>query len=62
MNTLFGLKKVQLPVISLKQKGTVFWVDYDGQSMISISNEKLFSSIESISHSFPSNTHVIKCE
>lgn len=62
MKTLFGTKKVQLPVITLKQDCTAFWIDYDGQSIISISNEKLFSSIESISRSLPSGIDVTLCE
>ena len=62
MKTLFGTKKVQLPVINLKQDCTVFWVCYDGDSIVSISNEKLFSTVDSITGSFPPGINVTECE
>ncbi|MDF2052835.1 hypothetical protein [Priestia megaterium] len=55
MKTLFGRRKVQMPIVTLRKDCTMFWIFYDGASVVSLSNDDLFSSTNSIINSFPKN-------
>jgi hypothetical protein len=62
MKTIFGRKKVHMPIITFQKDSTMFWVCYDGSSVISISNDNLFSTSDSIISSFPTGVKGIKFE
>lgn len=63
IKTLWGeIAELEIPVVSLAQDSTVFWIGFDGHYVISISNEVSFSAVESISNSFPPGTIVTTCE
>ncbi|AYE53785.1 hypothetical protein OEA_29505 (plasmid) [Priestia megaterium NCT-2] len=62
MKTIFGRRKVHMPIITLQKDSTMFWVCYDGSSVISISNDTLFSTSDSIISSFPTGVKGIKFE
>ncbi|MBE5098540.1 hypothetical protein [Priestia aryabhattai] len=42
-----------MPIVTLRKDCTMFWIFYDGASVVSLSNEDLFSSTNSIISSFP---------
>lgn len=60
--TLLGRKKVFTPIVSLEDNDCVFWVGYDGQNIVAISNNKLFSSVDCISNQFPPKANIITGE
>jgi len=62
--TLFGRRSIVTPTISLGNNNSVFWIGYDGQNIVAISNNKQFSSINSITNQFPPKTNIvtIQCE
>jgi len=62
MKTLLGKRKVHMPVITLQKDSTMFWICYDGSSVISISNDTLFSTPDSIISSFPTGVKGIEFE
>lgn len=62
MKTLFGRRKVHMPVVTLQKDSTMFWICHDGSSVISISNDTLFSTFDSIISSFPTGVKGIKSE
>jgi hypothetical protein len=49
---MIGRRKVQMPIVTLRKDCTMFWIFYDGASVVSLS-EDLFSSTNSIISSFP---------
>ncbi|WP_456363550.1 hypothetical protein [Priestia aryabhattai] len=62
--TLFGIRNIVTPTISMSKDSTVFWIGYDGQNIVALSNNKKFLSINSIRNQFPPKTNVvtIQCE
>ena len=62
--TLFGRRNIVTPTISMGKNNSVFWIGYDGQNIVAISNNKQFSSINSITNQFPPKTNIvtIQCE
>lgn len=62
--TLLGIRNIVTPTLSMSKDSTVFWIGYDGQNIVALSNSKKFSSINSITNQFPPNTNVvtIQCE
>lgn len=62
--TLFGRRSLLTPTVSLGNNNSVFWIGYDGQNIVSISNNKQFSSIKSIRNQFPPKTNIVtvQCE
>jgi len=53
---------LSMPIITLQKDSTMFWVCYDGSSVISISNDNLFSTSDSIINSFPPGVKGIEFE
>lgn len=51
--TLFGKKKLETPIVSIPEKTTVFWIGYDGDYVIIISNDAKFSNLSSVTSTFP---------
>ena len=62
IKTIFGIEKIDLPVVTLLENDCVFWVGYDGDDLFAISNDSQFSTITKISEKFPPNTDFIISE
>ncbi|MED4074143.1 hypothetical protein [Priestia endophytica] len=58
MKTFAGRKKVYMPIITLQKSSTMFWICYDGSSVVSISNDSMFSTSHSIVSSLPENIKI----
>ncbi|WP_409296756.1 hypothetical protein V1498_02570 [Peribacillus sp. SCS-26] len=54
--TLFGNRHLETPIVTLGEADTVFWVSYDGGSIISISNDQRFADLNDVSRCFPPAT------
>jgi hypothetical protein len=60
--TLFGIKKINTPIVTLLENDCVFWVGFDGVNVVAITNESQFSTITNISKKFPPKTDFIISE
>ncbi|WP_409291308.1 hypothetical protein [Peribacillus sp. SCS-37] len=54
--TLFGNLHLKTPIVTLGEADTVFWVSYDGGSIICISNDHRFADLNDVSRYFPPGT------
>ncbi|MGE7921488.1 hypothetical protein ACQKM9_21535, partial [Viridibacillus sp. NPDC093762] len=50
VKTLFGIKKNHTTIVTLLESDCVFWVVFDGDSVVAITNDRQFSTIENISY------------
>ncbi len=62
INTIWGIKKLHIPVVTLLKNDCVFWVSFDAASLFAISNGSQFSTITKISEKLPPKTHFIISE
>jgi len=62
IDTLWGIKKLHIPVVTLLGNDCLFWVGYDGDNVFAISNDSQFSTITNISEKLPPKTDFIICE
>src|SRR5690606_29505092 len=46
-------KKTETPVVILKENTTIFWIDYDGDGMVVISNDTKYSGLTSVIKTLP---------
>ncbi|MFP7224611.1 hypothetical protein SFC42_16115 [Priestia filamentosa] len=53
IKTFLGRRNVYMPIITLQKSSTMFWICHDGDSVISISNDLMFSTSHSIVSSLP---------
>lgn len=60
--TLFGIKKIITPIVTLLEKDSVFWIGFDGLNIVAITNDSQFSTITNISKKFPPKTDFVISE
>jgi hypothetical protein len=60
--TLFGIKKINTPIVTLLEKDCVFWVGFDGVNVAAITNDSQFSTITNISKKLPPKTDFVISE
>ncbi|MBT2757485.1 hypothetical protein J7E71_16325 [Mesobacillus foraminis] len=60
--TLFGIKKINTPIVTLLENDCIFWVGFDGVNVVAITNDSQFSTITNISKKFPLKTDFIISE
>lgn len=51
--TLFGIKKIITPIVTLLENDSVFWIGFDGVNIVAITNDSQFSTITNISKKSP---------
>lgn len=49
-------EKIETPIITLNGSNIVFWVNYDGDSMVIISNDKKYSELSLVINTLPEET------
>ncbi|WP_088103046.1 hypothetical protein [Halalkalibacter urbisdiaboli] len=49
-------EKIETPIITLNGNSIVFWVNYDGDSMVIISNDKKYSELSLVINTLPEET------
>nr|WP_082891879.1 hypothetical protein [Sutcliffiella horikoshii] len=60
--TLFGIKKIITPIVTLLENDSVFWIGFDGLNIVAITNDSQFSTITNISKKFPPKTDFVISE
>lgn len=60
--TLFRMKKINTPIVTLHENDGVFWVGFDGINVVVITNDSQFSTIANISKKLPPTTDFIISE
>ncbi|KOO52619.1 hypothetical protein AMD00_02755 [Viridibacillus arvi] len=62
VKTFFGIKKNHTTIVTLLESDCVFWVGFDGDTIVAITNDRQFSTIENISDKLPHKTNFIITE
>ncbi|WP_181536837.1 hypothetical protein [[Anoxybacillus] calidus] len=61
--TFLGTKKFETPIITISENTTIFWVGYDGDNVIALSNDEKFSKLSSVISTLPKdiNFTIVEC-
>ena len=59
IDTIWGIKKLHIPVVTLRKNDCLFWVGFDGDNVFAITNDSQFSTITNISEKLPPKTDFI---
>lgn len=61
--TFLGIKKLETPIITISENTTFFWVGYDGDNVIAISNDEKFSKLSSVISTLPKDISftIVEC-
>jgi len=60
--TLYGIEKKDTTIVTLLESDCVFWIGFDGDRVVAITNDRQFSTIENISNKLPPKTDFIISE